>query len=156
MQPPALSQEMSHLPVHRADGRRGAGPFPELGQKKPESFLELMSVQGFLGVFPMSCPVIFYGVWRFEVKHPWFFVIVWWFWWFSSLVRDLLRIFGDVLHDFPGLFKDLCGCLRSSDDLWGMFGFLGETFVADWLFGWFLGCWRPQSSVMADVLRKFR
>lgn len=35
MQPPALSQEMSHLPVHRTDGRRGAGPFPELGEKKP-------------------------------------------------------------------------------------------------------------------------
>lgn len=66
------------------------------------------------------------------------------------------RIFGDVLHDFPGLFKDLCGCLRSSDDLWGVFGFLGETFVVDWLFGLFLGCWRPQSSVMADVLREFR
>ena len=43
MQPPALSQEMSHLPVHRADGRRGAGPFPELGEKKPERFLELIN-----------------------------------------------------------------------------------------------------------------
>jgi hypothetical protein len=43
MQPPALSQEMSHLPVHRTDGRRGAGPFPELGEKKPERFLELIN-----------------------------------------------------------------------------------------------------------------